>query len=105
MNDIVLNGLIAIGTAGATGGMTYFLTRKRNNADIKATGAQTHISELDATEKAVAIWRNLAQDLNAQVQELRALIVELRQENEKLHIEINGLREEIRINRNNINSK
>lgn len=91
MDNILLTGL----TTASASILTYLLTRKKQNADIRATEASTHINELTATEKAVAIWRSLSEDLSKEVTELRNLIGELRVENEKLHAEIANLREEL----------
>lgn len=85
--DLLINGGIAIVTMV----VGYFLGKKKQDADIRVSDAQVYTSELDATEKAVAIWRNLAQDLKKEVDELRNLINELRSENEKLKNEIDQL--------------
>lgn len=91
MDPIIVNGIVGIGTAT----LAWLFTKKKQDAETKVTEATAHTSELDATEKAVAIWRGLAQDLKTEVDELRSLISELREENDKLHQEINKLRDEI----------
>ena len=91
LDPIIVNGIVAI----ATGTMAWLFTKKKQDAETKVTEATAHTSELDATEKAVAIWRSLAQDLKKEVDDLRNLILDLRTENERLHDEINKLREEI----------
>lgn len=58
--------------------------------------AETELVEMQATEKAVAIWRQLAQDLKTEVKELRTLVDELKEENEKLQEEINQLKTTIK---------
>ena len=91
MDPIIITGIVG----AATGAITWLFTRKKQNAETKVTEATAHTTELDAIDKAVGIWRNLAQDLKKEVDELRTLISELREENDKLHQEINELREEI----------
>lgn len=57
--------------------------------------AESELIEIQTTEKAVAIWRQLAQDLKEEVEELHTLIDELKQENEKLRTEINNLKKSL----------
>jgi uncharacterized coiled-coil DUF342 family protein len=54
--------------------------------------AETELLEMQTTEKAVAIWRQLAQDLKSEVAELHDLVGELKEENGKLRHEINELK-------------
>lgn len=56
------------------------------------TKAQTDLIELQATEKAITIWRQLAQDLNAKVNELSKQVEQLHKENRELRRELNELR-------------
>jgi chromosome segregation ATPase len=91
MDLIILTG--AVGLVSSV--ITYLLTKKKMDADIHLKEANAINFELGATEKAVAIWRVLAQDLKKEVDELRELIAELRQENDKLREEIENLRNEI----------
>lgn len=101
MNEIVLSGIVAIGSAI----ITYLLAKKKEKAEIEVTSAQVQISELDATEKAVAIWRSLAEDLHNQVNELRILVQQLRTENDRLKEEIELLKEQVRLNKHIISPK
>lgn len=89
--DILINGAISITTMI----VGYLLGKRKQDAETKVTEAQANSSELDATEKAVAIWRNLAQDLKKEVDELRLLINELREENIKLKEEISHLKSRV----------
>lgn len=97
MDPIIVNGLVGIATAAST----WFLTRKKQNAETRVTVATAHTSELDATEKAVAIWRNLAQDLKKEVDELRKLIIELREQNDKFRDEIEHLKDQLHLAKTN----
>ena len=47
-----------------TSAITFLLSRRKNQADIKAL-------EIANEEKAVAIWRNLCEDLKGEVEQLR----------------------------------
>lgn len=51
--------------------ITYLQGRKKTTAEVKS-------NELDNTEKAIAIWRNLAQDVTAQLQIREGMIVEMK---------------------------
>lgn len=85
--ELIISGAIGIATAI----VGYLVGKKKQDAETDLAEAQAHSSELDATEKAVAIWRNLAEDLKKEVDELRFLINELRRENAKLKDEIEHL--------------
>ena len=47
---------------------------------IKKQKAETELNEIQATEKAIAIWRQLAQDFKKEVDELRELVKDLQTE-------------------------
>lgn len=64
--------------------MAWLLGKRKAKADAQKT-------ELDSVEKAISIWRQLAQDFKKEVDELRVEIGELREENEKLSKEVNRL--------------
>lgn len=89
--ELIVSGAVSI----ATMVVGYFLGKKKQDAETRVTAAQAQFSELDATEKAVAIWRNLAEDLKREVDELRVLVNELRAENDRLREEIERLQERL----------
>jgi len=91
--EIIISGAVGIATAV----VGYLLGKRKQDAESSVT-------ELDATEKAVAIWRNLAEDLKREVDELRSLVAELREENLKLHIELDNLKNEFILNTKRIQS-
>lgn len=71
MSEIIAGVLSLIGIF-VTGFTTHFFTKKKTTADIKSQNAETEKteavakqSELDNVEKAVAIWRKLAEDIAA----------------------------------------
>ena len=64
--DILINGAISIITMI----VGYYIGKRKQDAETSVVEAQASSTELDATEKAVAIWRNLAQDLKKEVDEL-----------------------------------
>lgn len=83
----------AIGSA-ATGLWAWIRQRKRDAAEIRT-------AEIENVEKAITIWRNLAQDMRARVDELTAQVVALNQkvdhlnaENESLKIKVLMLEDE-----------
>mgnify|MGYP003620330944 FL=1 len=89
--ELIISGAIGIATAI----VGYLLGKKKQDAETRVTQAQAQTSELDATEKAVAIWRGLAEDLKREVDELRILVNELRSENDRLRQEIEHLQEKL----------
>lgn len=89
--ELIISGAIGIATAI----VGYLLGKKKQDAETRVTEAQAQHSELDATEKAVAIWRGLAEDLKREVDELRILVNELRSENDRLRQEIEHLQEKL----------
>ncbi len=76
LNDLIGNTIVAACTAW----ITWWFSRKKQQSEIKA-------SELDNVEKAIAIWRELAQDLGKKVEDLSVRY-------EALSDEINLLRRE-----------
>ena len=89
--ELIISGAVGIATAI----VGYLLGKKKQDAETRVTQAQAQTSELDATEKAVAIWRGLAEDLKREVDELRILVNELRSENDRLRQEIEHLQENL----------
>lgn len=74
--------------AGSSAVITWWFSRKKQDAELKA-------SELDNVEKAISIWRELAQDLGKKVEDLSnrcellsSEINELRGENKTLKTEL-----------------
>ncbi|WAC40578.1 hypothetical protein [Pedobacter sp. SL55] len=77
----------------ASGLGTWFLTRRKQKADVAA-------SELDVVEKAITIWRRMAEDLGKQVEELRNEVHALRTENAKLLDELKKWKRQSKQNEN-----
>lgn len=82
---------------GASTGLAYFIGRKKNKAEVRKIDAVASVNELEATEKAVAIWRGLAEELRSEVEHLRKLVNELRGEIDEIKAQNAVLREEMRI--------
>lgn len=76
--------IAVIGLAGTI--VAYIFGRGKAVAETKKT-------ELDAVEKAIAIWRRLAEDLSGKVTALQVEVDKLREENNRLNGEIDKLRE------------
>jgi chromosome segregation ATPase len=88
MNDSLLDG--AAGTAigaGLTGFFTWLYQLRREKKDLLKSQTEIDANEIDNVEKAVAIWRKLAEEMNAQVVELRAQIRNLSDEVDTLRAE------------------
>lgn len=80
--------------AGAGSGITalwaWFRQRKKDAAEIKT-------AEIENVEKAIAIWRNLAQDMRNQVDELKTEVKYLSAEVAKLHGENEVLKQQVEV--------
>ena len=62
----------------------WLLGKRKASADARST-------EMDSVDKAITIWRELAQDFKTEVEELRSEVSQLREENNKLTKEVNRL--------------
>jgi predicted nucleic acid-binding Zn-ribbon protein len=67
--------------------VTYFLGKKKQTVDIQNT-------ELDNVDKAVRIWRQLAQDMQHEMEQWKALATKLQDELETLKDEVHKLQDE-----------
>lgn len=54
-----------------TGLSTYLFTRQKYKAEVKGMEAKVDIDELEATDKAIKIWRDLAEDLGKELHETK----------------------------------
>lgn len=97
MNEMIFSAA----TSAITAIITWYAARRKNKAE-------THISELDAVERAVKVWRELGEglqqkyeELHVEVERLRNEVRSLRDENKQLKKENYRLLEQIK----NINSE
>lgn len=83
-----MDGLILIlsnvANSFLTGFVAWFFARRKNNADAKK-------SELDNVEDAIAIWREMAQQLAVELKSLREENKVLAQEVKKLRLSNNKI--------------
>lgn len=93
---------VILTSLGIGGG--YFVGRKKNRAEVKKIEATTRVNEMEATEKAVAIWRGLAEELRSEVEHLRDLVNELREEIDELKAQNESLRKEMLLYKSNNNA-
>lgn len=92
MSNVIYEVLIGVASTASA----YVIGRKKNKAEVRKIEAIATVNEIEATEKAVAIWRGLAQELKSEVEHLRNLVNELREEIEELKTQNNTLREEMK---------
>lgn len=83
-NQIDLSWLWASLSAAGSAIVTYFATRKKQDAEIKT-------SELDNVEKAVAIWRSIASDLEGKFNAMQAQMLELHKKNVELEVQLQSV--------------
>lgn len=77
---------IAAGVGSAiTALWTWLRQRKKESAETKT-------AEIENVERAITIWRNLAQDMRKQVDELKVEITKLSERVDELHRENEGLK-------------
>ena len=81
-----LNWLWASLSALGTGLAGWLFGRKKQNAEVKT-------SELDNVEKAVAIWRGIASDLEGKFTAMQHQFQELQKANIELQFEVRRLKE------------
>lgn len=93
--DTIINHIVQVLITGGGIVLAYLFGRKKNIAEIRKIEASATVDEISATEKAVSIWRGLAQELRGEVEELRNLIGELRKEIDDLKHQNDALREEM----------
>lgn len=75
-----------VGSLGGGGFMGWFFTRKKTNAEAKG-------SELENVEQAIKIWRETAEKLSNQVNDLRNEVDELRNDLISVHRENKSLKD------------
>ena len=83
---VVINGNVFFDIDGVilTAVIGWLLGKRKASADARST-------EMDSVDKAITIWRELAQDFKTEVEELRVEVSQLREENNKLTKEVNRL--------------
>lgn len=79
------NWLFAGIGSGITAVFSWFRARKRDAAEIRT-------AEIENVEKAITIWRNLAQDMRSRVDELTAQVVQLNAKVDHLNAENESLK-------------
>lgn len=83
MDPIILSGITSTGAII----VTWYLSKRQYKATVQNT-------ELDAVEKAVAIWRNLAQDLKKEMDEMRVAMEGMRDRIDNLTTELTAVEHE-----------
>jgi len=90
MNDTIGTIIIALFSSIATGLGSWIFARKKNAAEAKSV-------ELENVSKAVEIWREAAENLNAQLKIYTEQYEKMRQENEELRKKIFELEDQIKL--------
>lgn len=92
INEMIVSALTAVTTAT----ITWYAARRKNKAE-------TYVSELDAVERAVRVWRELGEEmqqkyeaLHDEIEMLRTEIKVLREENRQLKKENQRLLQQIK---------
>ena len=90
-NSIWFTALVGIIATGCTALITFILTRRKSNAEIKKIEAETEGQEIDNAESLIALWKQLVGELRQEVKDLTAEVVGLRTENLLLKAEMKKL--------------
>lgn len=69
--------------------ITFLLTRRKYKAEVKTQNAQAETSEIENTEKAIKIWREMTQTLKAEFTEQIDI---LKKENEAIRTELQSVK-------------
>ncbi len=86
MKEVWIGGVSSLITAI----ITWFLSRKKQSVEVKST-------ELDNVNKATSIWRELAEDLKKQVDDLRKGQQRIFEENKLLRKEVLQLEKKVHL--------
>lgn len=87
--------LWALVAATVTQFVNWMFNRRKEAKELEKAASETQSAELDNIEKAVAIWRKLAEEMNQQVVEMKAQSKLMGEEIEKLRIENVTLKQSI----------
>ena len=88
-----LDDLLLPSATGAVGAfVTWIFGKRKEDVEVKS-------SELDNTEKAVKLWREMAEELKKQVDDLNVKVDTLMQEVHSLRMENAELRQKIDANK------
>lgn len=71
-------------SAFGAGFVTWFFSRKKQRAEVET-------NELNNVEQAIKIWRDMSQNLEAEVTELRSEVVSLRKSEAQLILKVQKL--------------
>lgn len=82
-NEFIITTIVGI----LTGLGGWFSARKKNNADAR-------MSELDVVEKAIAVWRQMSEDMQKRYDDLRKRYDSLLERQNAIEDELQGLRED-----------
>lgn len=78
MQELIISNILAPVIVGfASAFVTWYFTRKKNNAEVET-------NEIENVEKAISIWRKMADDLNSKNDDLRDKLDEILEQNEDL---------------------
>jgi peptidoglycan hydrolase CwlO-like protein len=94
--DFLKDSASVIIPAIATAIISFLAGRRKERADLEKTQSEINASEIENVEKAITIWRKLAEDMAAQVNELKVQVHELTEQVERLRNENRSLTEEIK---------
>ncbi len=95
MTEIVSTVLIALGTGFASTIFTVIFFKRKNKAEARQAEAIAESQELDNTEKAIKIWKDLAENFSGKVSEYTTEVGQLRDLNQQLLTKIEDLNKKI----------
>lgn len=90
MNELIMTVAVGAGATFFASLITWFFARRKTNADAKG-------AELDNVNKAVAIWREMAEALEKRLDEANIESQKSREENENLRLEVSEIKRQVKI--------
>jgi hypothetical protein len=94
MSEPIMLALIAIAGTGAGSVLTYFLTRKKSNAETLSL-------ELGNAQKVITIWRELSEEQSEKISKQEELILKQSEQIKKLEMRIDDLIGDMKLLREN----
>lgn len=87
--------LVAVLASGLTALVAWARARKKEAKDLAKASAEVELAELENVEKAITIWRQLADEMIKQVDHLKKEVMDLTAQVKILHTENGTLRDQV----------
>lgn len=89
-----LSTVSAIVTPLLSAGLAWVVARRKNQADVEKTEAETDLLHIKNVEAIVLFWKNMAADLTNEIHQLKQKMIDFTRENRELKDQIQSARQE-----------